>query len=129
MKVFEIQYHIDIENKEAEQAKKLEKALFVRTEPIGQDRYFRQYWCFEGDDRLFIQSERGETDAIMHAVDNGSDVSAVLAEYYGRTASPINKVTSFSDLAGSPSKSPHKKNKKTQRFAAASPTSTVTEVT
>lgn len=79
--VYEVQYQQDAENKEAAQVQKLEKALaelYVRTEPIGQDRYFRSYWCFEGDDRLFVQSERGMTALIKSAVDNGSDVQKVL---------------------------------------------------
>ena len=44
--------------------------MFVRTEPIGQDRYFRNFYCFEGDDRLFVQSEIGKTEKLMLEIDN-----------------------------------------------------------
>ena len=79
-KLYEVQYQLDAENKEAAQTQKLEKTLselFVRTEPVGYDRYFRSYWCFEGDDRLLVRYVRGVTDDIKLAVDNGSNIEKV----------------------------------------------------
>lgn len=82
-KLYEVQYQIDADNKDASHAQKLEKALaelFVRTEPIGQDRYFRSYYCFEGDDRLFVQAERNTVDLVKLAVDNGLNLQKVLRD-------------------------------------------------
>lgn len=39
---------------QAEHEKELEK-LFVRTEPIGYDRNNCAYYCFDGDNRLWVQ--------------------------------------------------------------------------
>ncbi len=60
-----MQYQIDQENREAAHTQSLEKAiseLYVRTEPIGQDRHFRTYWCFDGDERLFVQFEKSSEE-------------------------------------------------------------------
>ncbi|CAM9806857.1 unnamed protein product, partial [Phaeothamnion confervicola] len=37
---------------------------FVRTEPVGVDRYGRRYWCFGGDDdRVYVEEMSRRTDA------------------------------------------------------------------
>lgn len=48
---------IEAKAAELENSQGLNKALaesFVRTEPLGLDRHFRQYWNFDGDDRLWV---------------------------------------------------------------------------
>lgn len=60
---------LEIKAKEDKLASKHEKALddyFVRTEPLGSDRYHRTYWKFMADDnRLFVECK--EEDEAMKA--------------------------------------------------------------
>eukprot|EP01041_Mallomonas_annulata_P007822 gene7822-15997_t len=48
----------ETEVKEAEATREINKALselFVRSEPLGEDRTRRRYWSFDGDDRLWVE--------------------------------------------------------------------------
>ena len=59
-------YELETQAKEDKLASQHEKALqeyFVRTTPIGTDRYYNTYWSFAGDDRLFVQSRELLTEA------------------------------------------------------------------
>jgi hypothetical protein len=56
--VYEKLNEMEIQAKEDKQASQHERALqeyFVRTTPIGFDRFRNSYWSFTGDDRLFVQ--------------------------------------------------------------------------
>jgi len=61
-KVYKLRASMEQASKDARAAAEHEKALveyFVRTEPIGYDRYNRAYWCFDGDTRVFVQTMLG----------------------------------------------------------------------
>lgn len=50
--------------REAEEHEKSLAAHFLRTEPLGYDRYRNAYWRFEGDTKLYVQvfASRGPTN-------------------------------------------------------------------
>eukprot|EP00607_Mallomonas_marina_P009182 CAMPEP_0182420030 /NCGR_PEP_ID=MMETSP1167-20130531/4520_1 /TAXON_ID=2988 /ORGANISM="Mallomonas Sp, Strain CCMP3275" /LENGTH=227 /DNA_ID=CAMNT_0024595411 /DNA_START=24 /DNA_END=704 /DNA_ORIENTATION=- len=52
--------------REEEREREMNRALaelFVRTEPLGRDRYCRRYWSFDGDERLWVECrEREESE-------------------------------------------------------------------
>lgn len=52
-------HELETQAKDDKLASQHERALqeyFVRTVPIGSDRYNNSYWSFTGDNRLFVQS-------------------------------------------------------------------------
>jgi Williams-Beuren syndrome DDT (WSD), D-TOX E motif len=74
--------------KEAEITREHNIALaesFVRTEPLGVDRYFRRYWSFDGDEKLWVEErirvgcEGGVTSAAPPAA-QGKSAKDQLAE-------------------------------------------------
>jgi hypothetical protein len=44
------------DNKLNREHEKVLAEYFVRTEPLGKDRHMREYWSFDGDNRLFVET-------------------------------------------------------------------------
>jgi hypothetical protein len=110
MQLYELQYSMDQEAKEAVIAQKLEKALselYVRTEPVGEDRFGRKYWCFDGDDRLFVQTDA----AVMqrYAVEIEKSISWRNSTTPNRKKASSGSSSSGSSSTGGPD-TPSKKN-------------------
>ena len=58
--VYKLKHELEIKSAEEAEYIKQDKAMseFVcRSEPIGKDRHFNEYWAFKGDNRLFVRSK------------------------------------------------------------------------
>lgn len=58
-KVYKLLNTMELSSKDLRASREHENMLseyFIRTEPLGQDRFYRIYWKFRGDSRLFVES-------------------------------------------------------------------------
>jgi hypothetical protein len=82
-------HEMELQAKEDRQRSQYERALqeyFVRTTPMGSDRYNNTYWSFGGDNRLFVQSHHllseQELAACPRPPSSGPDYDANLTRLY-----------------------------------------------
>ncbi|KAI4343507.1 hypothetical protein L6164_010847 [Bauhinia variegata] len=100
----DLSYKTSIEQRREHYEREMEKR-FIRTNPLGKDRYHNKYWWFRRDGRIFVESpeskewgyygSKEELDALMGSLNCKGERERALQKqvekYYGRICSELQK--------------------------------------
>jgi len=89
--IFKLRYELELKSAEEAENYKQDKdmaGLVCRSEPIGKDRHFNEYWAFKGDERLFVRSKvsdkSGEKDKLTTIATSVAAANPILQKLYNK---------------------------------------------